>query len=284
MDVFSVSLDALLRQDKGGRGFAQAAPVNDVAALSQVLSKAEKILVITGFPVLAKSGAVCCETDGPLGAADMARALNEAGKKVIVATDALCYPQMEAAVKDRAPQSKALLLDEKGTEESIAFCPDTVIAIERPGKAKDGSCHTARDFKLDDWLSCDTDELFKTLKAKGAVTVAIGDGGNELGMGNCFELTTRFVFRGENVAAVQSADITLTAGVSNWWGWGIAAILSRMDEKDYLPTVAQSTETLNAILACGAVDGITKLPEPTVDNIPFDEHMALLEKIRALLK
>ena len=61
---------------------------------------------------------------------------------------------------------------------------DHIVAIERPGRAKDGSCYTMRGICMDHLLA-PLDRLInlaKDVKPELKVT-AIGDGGNELGFG-----------------------------------------------------------------------------------------------------
>ena len=153
-----------------------------------------------------------------------------------------------------------------------------------PGKALDGHCHTAKGRIIDGWLGADTDEEFESLHKHGAKTIAIGDGGNELGTGKLFNVTRRVVDHGEDIAAAQTADITLASGVSNWWGWGIAAIASVYLNRNVLPDEHEERAVLRAILDAGAVDGITKRSEESIDNIDIDKHIALLNEVHSIVK
>lgn len=277
MDRLYAKIDALMRCDVGGRGFCANSPVSPIHQLSDILSKAKNILIITGFPVKAKDGRLCCETDGPLGAANIAYALSESGKKVYVATDAPCYPQLAAVCAVRAPRASLLQLNGNADEVSLLNLNiDTVISIERSGRAQDGCFHAASGRCIDEFIFADTDALFRSLHNAKAVTVAIGDGGNELGMGSLYNVTSALVAHGKDVAAVQAADITLTAGVSNWWGWGIAAVISAKLGQNLLPSEAEERTMLRAALDAGAVDGITALSEESIDSIGLDEHIARL--------
>lgn len=103
MNSLYTRLDALLRSDAGARGFSANAGAADMDALVKAFAAAKCALIITGFPVEADDGHICCETDGPIGAAHIARAFCDAGKRAYIATDELCYPQLAAAVRLRAP-------------------------------------------------------------------------------------------------------------------------------------------------------------------------------------
>lgn len=276
-------LDALLRRDPGGRGFSANAPAADMEALANAFAAAKNILIISGFPILGRDGRISCETDGPIGAAHIACAFCDAGKNVFIATDKLCYAQLAAAAELRAPAATPILLD-NNSAKLFELEIDTVISIERPGKAADGHCRTASAKEIDNRLTADTDAIFAALHSRGAVTIAVGDGGNELGMGKLAGLTKRLVENGELIAAVQPADITLTSGVSNWWGWGFAALASLALGRNILPTAEDEAALLDAVLAAGAVDGITKLPSKSVDSIPLADHIALLEAMNDIIK
>ncbi len=275
MDKLYAQIDTLMRCDTGGRGFCSNSPVSPMHRLATALNAAGCVLIITGFPVKTKEGNICCETDGPLGAANIAHALCEVGKTVYVATDVPCYPQLAAACALRAPNAHVLLLN--GNANNVFDLGiDTVISIERPGRSLNGCYRAASGRSIDEFVFADTDAIFRSLHDRGALTIAIGDGGNELGMGSLYDVTSRLVSHGKDIAAVQAADITLTSGVSNWWGWGIAAVISSYFGKNILPTEADERAMLRAALDAGAVDGITALSEESIDAISIDEHISRL--------
>jgi hypothetical protein len=58
---------------------------------------------------------------------------------------------------------------------------------------------------------------------KGAITtIGIGDGGNEIGMGNVKEKVIQHIRNGEDIACNVAVNHLITAGVSNWGGWALA--------------------------------------------------------------
>ncbi|MES2793990.1 MAG: glutamate cyclase domain-containing protein [Planctomycetota bacterium] len=107
-------------------------------------------------------------------------------------------------------------------------------------------------------------------------TIGIGDGGNEIGMG-CIpweELTRRLL--GEHSARIPcriATDWNIVAGTSNWGGYALAAatLLLRGQIEVLRPfTFDQQEKLLNHVIQHGpAVDGVTRLREPTVDGLPF---------------
>lgn len=287
MDRFFNDISHILSRDPGNRGFVRFIPKPELAPVYAQLARARRALIVTGFPIRTANGLVCCETDGPVGAADMAHALTRRGVRTAVATDETSFPQVLAAMDCRAPEARTYLL-KKGDAAAAKrlvddFMPTHILPIERPGKAVDGHCRTARGAVIDDLLA-DTDLLYSYAREKGAVAIAIGDGGNELGTGVHRGAVSRLIPGGGAIAAAQDADFTLMTGVSNWWGWGIAALLGAQAGCDLLPSAAQETRLMRAVLDAGAVDGLTKLPAMTVDNLSLEENLAVLESLRAALR
>ena len=130
-----------------------------------------------------------------------------------------------------------------------------------------------------DAIVADTDPLFSLANRRGVVTIGIGDGGNELGMGGLRPLVERSVPNGAEICAALAGDYTLAAGVSNWWGWGLAALLSVRCGRLLLPSVEEETRMLDAVLQAGAVDGALKKAARSVDGIPLDFHLRLLQDL-----
>lgn len=65
---------------------------------------------------------------------------------------------------------------------------DTLVAIERTGRAVDGHYYTMRGRDMSH-LTAPIDDLFLFASQKGTTkTIGIGDGGNELGMGKVVEV------------------------------------------------------------------------------------------------
>ena len=115
-------------------------------------------------------------------------------------------------------------------------------------------------------------------------TVGIGDGGNELGMGCYRSWIQETVPHGDLICADRAADYPLAAGVSNWWGWGLAALLSAESGKALLPSDQEEIALLEAVLAAGGLDGVTKEPTMSVDNLTIEQHLQILNQVRDWLK
>ena len=82
------------------------------------------------------------------------------------------------------------------------------------------------------------------------------------------------------IASVVGVDHLVVAGVSNWGGYGVVAALSRLAERDLLHTPALERHLVEACVAAGASDGVTRRREATVDGLPIEAHAAVVELLR----
>jgi hypothetical protein len=102
----------------------------------------------------------------------------------------------------------------------------------------------------------------------------VGDGGNEIGMGN---VRARLAKRGglsARIASVVSVDHLVVAGVSNWGAYGIVAHLGRLARRPLLHGPDDERRLVAACVDAGACDGVTRRREPTVDGLPLETHAA----------
>lgn len=144
-------------------------------------------------------------------------------------------------------------------------------------------------------------------------STGIGDGGNECGMGKVHAAVVAHIPRGATIACAIPADNLITAGVSNWGGWGLAAAVEALlrcpgptaaaaagSSSDdiraaagaavaaapvgfLLPTAAEERAMAEAMIAAGARDGITGALDGSVDGAPLEVHLAVLQEMRAVL-
>jgi hypothetical protein len=123
------------------------------------------------------------------------------------------------------------------------------------------------------------------------VTIGIGDGGNEIGMGLLpSEIVRDDIPNGHLIAATTATDHLIVAGVSNWGGWGLlqamalakpdlsAALLKDFNpEKDHAFLVA-------AVEVGQAVDDSrvdrAATPVMSVDRLPWEDHAIVLSQLR----
>ena len=284
---FFKKLDEAMRYDPGNRGLLANAPANPLDRLQEALTDIKGVVILTGFPVRLGLHNFTGETDGPLGAANLAYAFESIGVPVWLLTDEEAYWVVNAAVTRRGCTCRPLMLPKYEADEFIAaqldaIHPSHVLTIERPGKARDGHYHNMRGGIIDA-MFVDASSIIEAARERGITTISIGDGGNEIGMGALAETIEKYVPHGEAICAREVADIALISGVSNWWGWGVSALLSRMYGINLLPSDDMERGMLHEMVLAGSVDGCTKKPEETVDNLPMEVHLGVLSNVRSAM-
>ena len=177
-------IDHLLALDPGRRGIARFFVRGGAEAAARSLARAAARVLTTGFIVAAGQP----ETDGPPGTAVLGRALRLLGHKVTYVTDAVTVPALEASLDALGEPRDVVTFDGAPDEARAARrvleseSPTHLISIERPGRARDGDYRNARGVSVKAW-NLPLDALFLAAPRR-VVTVGIGDGGNEIGMGN----------------------------------------------------------------------------------------------------
>jgi hypothetical protein len=109
----------------------------------------------------------------------------------------------------------------------------------------------------------------------------VGDGGNEVGMGNVRARLRRLGPLMARIAAVVETDHLVVAGVSNWGAYGIAAALGRATGGALLHAPEVERELIEACVAAGAIDGLSRRREPTVDGLGLEVHTAFVRLLAA---
>ncbi len=284
-------IDHLMALDPGGRGIAAFFVRGGATAAARALRKSRRVLLTTGFAV----GPGLPETDGPPGTACLGRALRTLGADVVYVTDAVALPPLQAALKVLGEPSAVETFHVAhrvgggpaagGARETARRLlaehrPTHMVAIERPGRARDGHYRSARGLSLSEWNGA-LDELFLAAPAR-TVTVGVGDGGNEVGMGTVRARVVRAGGVFPRIASVVKVKHLVVAGVSNWGAYGIVAELARLTGRALLHTGEEEQAMVQACVDAGAVDGLTHRPEPTVDGLPLPVHIGMLELLRVL--
>ena len=106
-------------------------------------------------------------------------------------------------------------------------------------------------------------------------TIAIGDGGNEIGMGNVTEALDNLNI----VPSVTRCDELIVADVSNWGAYGIISFLSIWNRRDLLGEIVP-LDTLRYISELGSVDGVTRVNQLTEDGLDVSEGETVLRQLR----
>ncbi|MCZ6748684.1 MAG: DUF4392 domain-containing protein [SAR324 cluster bacterium] len=262
------SIENLISQDPGGRNIFGLVRRDHLRLAALSLKSARRVLIVSGFFIPAGGAG---ETDGPPGAKALGDALTTLGISVEYATDRLNRPLFEALGTQPLHGWEPDLLERRQ--------PSHLIAVERVGRSRNGRYYNMRgedlnanDEPLDEW--------FLQAERMGIVTIGIGDGGNEIGMGRVFRQVLESIQHGEKIASTVLTDYVIVAGTSNWGAYGLAGALSVVTGRDVLPSAEAAREAVHCVVGAGAVDGISHRNEPTVDSMPLETSISLLEIVR----
>ncbi len=320
-------LDRLVNLDVGNRGIEplyQAARaqtgaplVGEVARLLLDIPHGGVAIATTGSVSRAWISGAIGENDGPSGAATVIRALVLARRALVVVLieEALISPMarvLEAAglaVVDRDAARRASvdgsmacvavepypLTDSAGAEAAPRLLddldPDLLFSTERVGRNRNGVYYNmrGRDYGMN---RARVDLLFDLALERGLPTIAVGDGGNEIGMGNVAEaVETSIPFGapgdcpcGGGIGAVSRASLLLTAAVSNWGCTAIAAAMAAMErDASLLHSTDSEARLLEVMTAEGLINSAHGVIDPNVDGIPKATHIAVAELARAIV-
>ena len=288
-------IDHVLALDPGGRGIGHFFQAGGALRAARALARARRVLIVTGFVVADGMP----ETDGPPGAAVLGRALRRLGAQVRYTSDPVVLPALEASLRVLGEPADVFAYPEGRDAATSVLAreqPTHLVAIERPGRNRSGDYLNARGLSVAQWNG-PLDEMFLLARRTGVSeprpsrsghprskpasrtplqTIGVGDGGNEIGMG-C--VRARLVREGSLMARIASTvtvDHLVVAGVSNWGAYGIVAQLGRLSGQRLVHAPAEERALIDACVAAGAVDGLTRRPQPTVDALDADTHAAVV--------
>lgn len=313
-------LEQVVRRDPARRGLASYVDEHGRLLLEGELRQAaddlaargSRVLIVTGFCVVLPDGTVTAETDGPPGAIYLAAMLRAAGIEASITSDRFGVPLVRAGLIAAKLPTEMLV-------ESPVGSYSHVVAIERVGPSHTSASITAhygagaatiaefeqlvptgeqgvsrnmRGISID----AHTGPLhrhFENDDAKGdaiqPTTIGIVDGGNEIGCGKIpWDVLHRAVAQGSGaqIACRIATDHTIIAGVSNWGGYALGASVAalRGHREAVEAWTAEKHRAVIEAMVCdgGAVDGVTKRREATVDGLPLGEYLAVFDEIRGI--
>ena len=263
---------AAVQTDPGNRGLARDPHDNLFTATAGQLQAACRsiadhpspvVAIFTGFWIPSATPPAF-ETDGPPGVWLLGNVLLPMGCCVSL------YWEQEQVTQESSPVTH-------------------LITCERPGPTADGSFRTMRGRDITGVHRGLHQKYLDIRERDRPVTIGIGDGGNEVGMGSIPAGTmAKNIADAERVRCVEPCDHLIVAGVSNWGAVALAAGVKlirghRLQQSDFAEaTEQQCMQTL--VSMWGLVDGVTGRQEATVDGLPWDVYAAPLVRIREILE
>lgn len=320
-------IDQVVGLDLGGRGvqglYAAARRLSgeplSLAGARRLADVPEggRVLITTGSVSRTWVSPAIGENDGPPGSATLARALAvsrratsyvvteaslSAGTAATFVRAGMSVVDADAAERYHPEHGRLAMAvmcplatdDETATAESAELLdrirPDLVVAVERAGRNDRGIYHNARGMDYGEGRAR-ADLLVEAAQERGLPVLAVGDGGNEIGMGRVAEAVREHVRFGDTctcgcgggIGSAQTADALVVAGCSNWGCYGLAAALGVvLGRTDVVPTARLEGAVLDAAAAAGLIDSSGGLCSDAVDGFPRDTHegvVALLHQI-----
>jgi hypothetical protein len=300
---------AAVQIDPGNRGLARDPHDNLLTATAKDFQAACRSFVnhpqaalgvTTGFFIPAASPPAF-ETDGPLGAAFVLRALAPLGYQVSIGSG---RPVTNAIASALATVAGLMLenielkgaMPETDTEYTVQpygtwpkYPPTHYLIIEHVGRATDGRYYSMRGHDITEFTKPIDRDLLPAFKKQGVLTIGIGDGGNEIGMGKIsHETIIKNIPNGDLIHCRVPTDYLIVAGVSNWGAYAFAAgvyVLRGVKPPPRLFDPDHEREILKAMVRVGPlVDGVTGQQTATVDGLSWEEYAKPLVRIREILE
>ncbi|MDD3251185.1 MAG: DUF4392 domain-containing protein [Lachnospiraceae bacterium] len=289
------NLDTLMNLDPRGYGVCrilyagsrtytgEPLTMHAAEALCGAVKEGEAVFILTGFVLLPHK---VPEMDGMVSALLLSRALVlafqakpiivcpadsvEAVKKCASVVGLHIYEDLKAVME--LPLSMGVVAFTKNADEADAqaeallasIVPAAVISVEAPGANACGHYHNAvgKDVTA---LEAKSDVLWNHLKERGILNIAIGDLGNEIGMGAIAEHIRKYVpFTdhgecqcgcGGGILAASTTDHIITATCSDWGCYGLMAALAYLKkDMEILHREEMEAEVMRVAARSGMID------------------------------
>lgn len=296
----------IIQQDIGNRGLARDPHDNLLTATRKDFANAchdlaarpnPGLVIQTGF-VIPWAMPLAAETDGPLGSVFLVNALRHAGISTVSIAEISCLKALLAGIETarmnwtqvqipdlvEGKRQKEILVS--GVDSPAEFQPTCLLAVERVGPAQDGRCYTMRGVDATNYMRNIRRQFEKPTRL---MTIGIGDGGNEIGMGKIpHETIVKNIPNGDLIHCRVPTDHLIVAGVSNWGAYGLAAgvaLLRGVKLPDELFDPDREREILQIMVDAGPlVDGVTGQQTATVDGLSWDDYIKPLVEIGRIVK
>ena len=239
-------------------------------AAERILINKGTVFISTGFYIVY---AKAPETDGPPGSIALGNALKKLGYKVIYITDKWSFSILKGMTTDKIiefPVENHENSKNYAKEILDKFNPSVCVSIERASLMSDG---TYRNWKNQDIseFNAKIDYIFQY----ASNTIGIGDGGNEIGMGNLSEEIKKAEGLPNNPAATRTDDLIISS-CSNWGAYGLICAMSEIKSINLLPKIEEAKNLIIKCVDLGAVEGLTGEKKYAVDGRDLEDDSSCL--------
>lgn len=274
-------------------------------------NKNENIIISTGagiVPWVARG-----ETDGPMGAAALANALNRGlNLKPIFVTEELNIEPVRAASdalglkvtdygtfkkKTRTALMRTFPISDDESKRVAPeileeYKPSMIITLEKLSPNEKGVIHTVRGFDHTD-SHAKLHHLINEARKRGILTIGIGDGGNEIGFGVINKEVKDIVVPygrkcqcpcQSGIAAITETDFLIVAAISNWGAYGIEACLAGLlDNLALLHSARDEQNMLEECVKAGGTDALYLKRLLRVDGVSSEANQSIVTLLREIV-
>lgn len=311
---FGEVVDALISKDYTARGISHELyedvrqqiqnplTMSAVLALAERVKMGDRVMIFTGWPSRSWLIQGLTETDGPVGAAILARAMEEAFGivpllvmeesmghfgEVGLRAAGLIVSDLETALASKPGPPRASVAavihiptSIKETRKEVdklleKIDPKALISIELPGANADYTYHNVTCREVPTELVIKADEYFRAAAERNILTIAVGDGGNELGMANAATAIRRYLKHGEQILPATPVDHLVVSCISNWGALGIAACIAAVSEQAEVFSHIDIMRITDKLSDAGAIDGLTAYVDPKNDGTAYQVNVGL---------
>ncbi len=281
--------------------------------LMERVKKDDVVLILSGFVIKNWN---LPETDGPVGAAALARSLDlSIGAVPVILTEEILKGNLAATAnaggmivcdsledlryggRGRKTMVMGFPLDhEEAKREAVRILdelnPKAVVAIERPGWNEKHVHHSGMGYDISS-VTAKLDYLYEEAMNRGILTIGVGDLGNEMGMGYVKDAVRENIPNAERcicgcgggIACDLSADVGLIVNISNWGAYGICACLAALSgEEEVLHDSQTEKFMIEQCVAAGALDPVSGMHRPYVDGDPEFAHMHIIDLLHCIVR
>lgn len=316
--------NAIEKLYKSSRNLTGEAPLTYAAAKALIdeTKPGDVVFFLTGLLVRSAFTTDIAESDGPIGIATliytMQRALNIT--PVIVADKTMVQPlatvmrhvgysripidtvQGACAPSKRPTRAYAIVTMSENAVVAITeakellnrFNPAAIISCERGGPNEFGIIHNSQGKDIS-YGHCRSDLLFKTAfeDSGRTVTIGIGDGGNEVGMGNIHDDLYEWLPHGDvcccgcggGIIPETKCDVLVSSTVSNWGASALAAAIVIMTGKqEALAGIDVHRNAIEGTAAAGFIDSPTGEIATRIDGMDMPVHLAIAEEFAQIAR
>lgn len=244
------------------------------------------------------------EGDGPVGVAHLARSMcallditpvfltevaNMQRMEALARAAGLDFADLELA---RLTPFKAVMMPlpidpelarQEARRSMELLAPSAFIAVEKPAPCPLNRYHTGVGLDVTDIVG-KVDAFVEEARRLSILSIGVGDGGNEVGMGQILEKILDVVPTGKVIGTPLKTDILVVGAVANWGAYAIEACLAAaLHMPEAIHSLDDERRMVNACASNGLIDPATGVANGWIDGTPPICSESILELLRQMV-